>query len=134
MNVKTMLGIVINILTIVAEKTKSTADDQILALLKAINASDAFVAFLQSLFDKFGGSVTAPIPGTALPMIDAGNPELSAAFNASPALKEWAMQQRPESIPEGAEGIGIGSVLMIVKWLPTILAILKQFKAQQPTT
>lgn len=131
MNLKSALGALIQVLTVVSTLTKSTIDDTILGLLKALYASDQFLTVLQSWIDKSAGT---PMPEGALPLIDPGDAAFADAFNASPALKEWAMRQKPDGVPDGAEAFGIGTVLMVIKFLPTIIALLKAFKSGTATS
>jgi len=127
-NLKASLGALIQVLTVVSRLTASTIDDQILSLLKALDASDPFLNVLQAWIDK---TKAATMPDTALPMIDPSDATFAAAFNASPALQEWSRSQVPDGVPPGAEAIGIGSVgtvLTVIKLLPTIIALLKSLK------
>lgn len=130
-NLKQTLGVAIQFLTVLSGLpmfAKTTVDDNLLGLLKALYASDAFLNVLQSWIDK---TQAAKVPETALPMIDPSDATFAAAFNASPALKEWSMAQVPDGVPPGAEAIGIGSigtVITVIKLLPQIIALLKSLK------
>lgn len=127
MNLKSAIGALIQVLTVVSTLTKSTIDDTILGLLKALYASDAFLAVLQSWIDQHDATTT--MPPSALPMIDASDPAFATAFNASPSLQAWSASQKSPAVPEGAEPIGIGTVLLVMKYLPTIIALFKAWRS-----
>lgn len=120
MNLKSALGTLIQILTVIANLTSSKIDDTILGLLKALYASDAFLDVLQKLIDSWGTS----IPEGAMAQIEP-TPELCEAFNASPALQAWANAQPAPNVPPGAEAIGIGTIITVLTNLPTIIALLR---------
>jgi hypothetical protein len=122
MDLKPYVAYLITLLTFIADKTATTVDDSLLSLLKALQDSPQILDWIGALFKK------AVIPGGALATvnIDHDDAELAAAFNNSPTLREWAMKQKPESVPGDAEAIGLGSILPFIKFLPTLIGLIKQ--------
>lgn len=124
MDHKAILSFAVQILTAFAAKTTTTLDDAALGLLKALQDSPLLLDWLSGLLTR----TSTTVPGTALPEIDPADPELAAAFNASPAVKEWALAQSHAATPPGSEQLAIGSVLTLIKFLPTLLSLLKAAK------
>lgn len=113
MDIKTALGILIQVLTIIASKTSSTVDDTILSLLKALQSSDALLAWVEGLF--------AANPDDPAAAISAHDPKLRAILDAHAAT--------------GAKAISIGDISNWLQYLPTIIALIQQLlKKPTPAT
>lgn len=131
-DVKKILATVIAILNVVATKTTSTIDDQILSLCRALEASPFLLDWIQGRL--------ASTPEGALASIDPEDPQLIAAIEASPEMLRWGRRGLPrDTVPAGApddaKGIGIGSALAIAKLLiqywPIIAELIKAWKGAQ---
>lgn len=123
MDLKPYLAFLIQVLTAISAQTSTTIDDAFLGLLKALQDSPQLLDWLGKLFTRQQG-----VPTGAMPEIDPSNHELAAAFNASPAVKEWSLAQSHATSPPGSEQLAIGSVLTLIKFLPTLLSLLKAAK------
>src|SRR4051812_18982117 len=120
MDLKPYLAFLIQILTAFAAKTATTLDDTALGLLKALQDSPLLLDWIGSLL-----KTQATMPSGALAELSPDDPALIAAYNASPAVREWAMTVKPENVPAGAEPLAIGTVLTLLKYLPALWSLFK---------
>lgn len=90
---------------------------KLLSLLTAIQNSPAFLAWLKDIL-----SATAAMPETALPMVDANDEKLQAAFEQSPEVKEAVAALHA---PEGTQAIGIGGIATLITLLPQLLELFR---------
>lgn len=127
MDLKSILDVAVRVLTVAKTFTgENKWIVTVLGLVTSLQSSPDMIAWLEKLFAN-----TASMPPGALAVaVSPDDAELTAAYNASPAVREWAMTQKPESVPSDAEAIGVGSVLTFIKFLPELIALLKALKGK----
>lgn len=123
MDIQKIFAIAITIGQYFVKKTATLADDAALDLLIAASKSPELIAWLEKLFAK-----TTAIPEGALPMVDANDPELVAAFNASPEMLLWGRRHQPQA-PAGAEPIGLGGIAALIQLLPLLKALWDAYRS-----
>lgn len=122
MNIAALLAVAIQIAGIFGSSSKFMAT--IKSLLEALSKSPELLEWLTTMLSK------PAVPETAMPMeADLRNDEaLKAAFDNSPAAKDWAAMTHKQNVPDTAEALGVGGLLTLLTYLPQILALLKQLK------
>lgn len=119
MDLKQILGIAINVLTVLAARTTSTVDDKLLTLLVALRDSPQLIDWLQSLLVAMGTK-----PGGAMPLVDFQDEELTAAFKASPLVMQWSLPPQNGS----AEQIGLPDLVKFIQYVPVLIELFKAIK------
>ncbi len=122
MDLKQLITIAIQVLTWIPTPTGTVSALKSLAI--AIANSPEFLTLLQSLLTK-----QQAIPNGALGemAIDSADPELQAAWKASPLLHHWASDHQAKS-PPGTEAFGIGGIAALITYLPMLLKLMPQIQ------